>query len=83
MPAPTPAQIQASLTTAFLAAGFVKKIVHNGAFVDVPGTLPDNLVKMIQAIANGDNNFWNTWQLAQGVTLVTGAGVPGTGVLLP
>lgn len=83
MPAPQATLVQTQLKAALLAKGFTKKSYVNGALVEDPTSLPDQLQKLVDAWANGDANWFAIWQAAQPVLIpaTSPAGTPSTGVL--
>jgi hypothetical protein len=92
MPIPAQSTIYNARKQALLSAGYVKRIIQNGQMVTVPGELPDQMDKLIQSTASGDNAFWSVWQISQtvvGQDMVTGApvvcgpaiSVPGQGMI--
>lgn len=85
MPAPTQGSIETFMTAAFLAQGFTKKTTNSrNELVPVePPELPDEMKKMVRAMADGLSKQWATWQRDQaigGVTVGAG-GVPGPAAL--
>jgi len=78
VPAPTKSELRATLRAAFIAAGPDKFAKRDDQGNVVPGELPDALVNIIDAVAEGLSVQWATWQARQTV-LVTGV-TPGAGV---
>lgn len=83
MPSPQATLIQTQLKASLLAKGFTKKTYVDGALVEDPTSLPDQLQKLVEAIANGDANWFALWQATQTVLIpVTSTpGTPSSGVL--
>ena len=85
MPAPTAGSLETFLTASFLAQGFTKKTTNSrDEIVDAdPRELPDEMKKMVRALADGISKQWIAWQKAQGIAGVTTGpgGVPGPAAL--
>ena len=93
MPAPTSDLIKAQLILAYKAIlnpdgtqRYTKKTIDSSGVVTVTGDLPDELMNMITAQANGISTTWQIWQSTQVVNVVSSTsltpGIPGVGSLL-
>ncbi len=85
MPTPSPSQIQTALTQAFLNKGFTKKSYVDGKLIEDPTALPDQLARLVSALANGDSTWFAQWILSEIVTIpvTSPSGSPSAGFLEP
>jgi hypothetical protein len=90
MPAPLRKVIEENLKQAYLAQGFAKYEYINGVLTQVPGELPEALMKVIKANADGIARTWEQWQATQAIVIPVTApqgspsiGKPPFGGLLP
>lgn len=83
MPAPSQTQLELTIKNAMLSQGFVKRIPQDGAIVEVPGELPEDMENLAKALAIGISQTWATWQVTQVVSIpVTSVpGTPSVGIL--
>ena len=82
MPAPVSGSIYNYLKAAFIAQGYYKRTYVNGVVVTDPTALPDEMDKMVQAIAAGLALQWAAWQAEQ-VVAVNNPTVSLNPVLIP
>lgn len=84
MPAPTQASLQNFMKQALLAQGFAKGSYDSqGNFVQSPTDLPDDMDRMVRALAVALAAQWAQWQVSTVVEIpVTSApGSPSVGIL--
>lgn len=84
MPAPSQKSLEAFMTSALLAQGYIKREFVNGQYVKTPTELPDDMKKMVKALAIGLSAQWAAWQASTIVTIpvTSPPGSPSAGVLL-